>query len=150
MIIMGYNARYHRQEKVRQSELRSSLNFGYATVKYSREERTSELAFPVEVMPESQHSSRAFSPERDESKNIHQFPAPIESKNNEQRNSSNEETTLLPVIRSLVLEPATIALHTPDLLAIVVRDGVIVRLGRRVDAEALYAFVELFLFLKSG
>jgi hypothetical protein len=50
----------------------------------------------------------------------------------------------------LVLEPATIALHTPDLLAIVVRDGVIVRLGRRVDAEALYAFVELFLFLKSG
>jgi hypothetical protein len=59
----------------------------------------------------------------------------------------NDVSRLLPVVSSLIFQPLTIALHTADFFAVVVWNGVRDRIGRRVNAEALDAVEEFFLFL---
>lgn len=59
----------------------------------------------------------------------------------------DNEMTSLAVIRPLILQPLAIALHTTDLLTIVIRNRVSNGIGRRVDTEASNPIEEFLLFL---
>lgn len=58
------------------------------------------------------------------------------------------EVAALAVICPLVLEPLSVALHTVDLLAIVVGHWVCDRVGRGVHAESSDSVEEFLLFLR--
>lgn len=61
---------------------------------------------------------------------------------------SNNEVAALAVVSPLVLQPLSVSLHTTNLLAVVIGNGVGNRVGRWVNTEATNAIEKLFLFLE--
>jgi hypothetical protein len=61
-----------------------------------------------------------------------------------------DEVATLAVVSPLILQPLPITLHTTDLLAIVIRDGVGDRVGGWVDSETTDTIKEFLLFLWHG
>lgn len=59
----------------------------------------------------------------------------------------NNVSRLLPVVSPLILQPLTVALHAPNLLAIVIWNRVRNRVSRWINTEALDTVEEFFLFL---
>lgn len=59
----------------------------------------------------------------------------------------SDEVTALAVVGTLILQPLSVSLHTANLFAVVIGDGVSDRVGGRVNAEATDAIEELLLFL---